>query len=312
MSIMNIIEKISRFIERPARLPIGLQLRYAHIFHNQKALVSGLYWLSFGKRLNLKSPKTFNEKTQWLKLYDHNPLYHKLVDKFEVKKYVSGIIGEDHIIPTIGIWDSFDEIDFERFPNQFVLKTTSGGGNTGVVICQDISRFDRKEAQKKLEASARKNIYKSMGEWSYKDIIPRFLAERLMVNENGEDLVDYKIFCFNGVPRVLFYASNRQNAEHEPPFFDYYDMQFNKLNVQSKGHKNSSLILKPFPEFEQMKAFAAKLSKGIPFVRVDFYLVNHTVFFGELTFYHDSGLVPFIPEEYDTLFGSYIEIDSGR
>jgi len=309
---MNIIEKISRFIERPTRLPIGLQLRYAHIFHNQKALVSGLYWLSFGKRLNLKSPKTFNEKTQWLKLYDHNPLYHKLVDKYEVKKYVSDIIGEDHIIPTIGLWDTFDTIDFDCLPNQFVLKTTSGGGNTGVVICQDKSSFDRNDAKNKLESSARKDIYESMGEWSYKGVTPRFIAEKLMKNESGDDLVDYKIFCFNGVPRVLFYASNRQNAKHEPPFFDYYDMQFNKLNVQSKGHKNSPFMLKPFPEFEQMKDFASKLSKGIPFVRVDFYLVNHIVYFGELTFYHDSGLVPFIPEEYDSIFGSYIEIDSDR
>lgn len=309
---MRIIERVKRIIERPIRLPIGIILRYAHLFHDQKALVKGLYWMAFGKLPNLKCPKTFNEKMQWLKLYDHNPLYHKLVDKYEVKEYVASKIGEHYVVPTLGVWDTFEEIDFETLPSKFVLKTTSGGGNTGVVICRDKSSFNFVEAQRKLELSAKNDIFKTMGEWVYKDVRPRFIAEELLEVGKGDDLVDYKIFCFNGEPKVLFYASNRQNAEHKPPFFDYYDMQFNKLKVQSKGHKNSPLLLKPFPEFEQMKDFASKLSKGIPFVRVDFYLVDHTVYFGELTFYHDSGLVPFIPEEYDSIFGSYIEIDSDR
>lgn len=307
---MSMIEKIKRFVERPARLPIGIMLRYAHAFHNQKALVKGLYWMAFGKQLNLKNPKTFNEKTQWLKVYDHNPLYHKLVDKYEVKKIVAEKIGEEYIIPTLGVWNSFDEIDFNSLPNQFVLKTTTGGGNTGVVICSDKGSFNLQDAQTKLEASAKNDIYKSMGEWVYKDIIPRFIAEKMLVNDNGGDLADYKIFCFNGVPKILFYASNRQNAKHDPPFFDYYDMQLNKLDIRSRGHQNSPSIIKPFLEFEQMKELAAKLSKGIPFVRVDFYLVNNKIYFGELTFYHDSGLVPFIPEEWDAILGGMIEIKS--
>ena len=292
---MNVIDKVKRVIERPAVLPIGLMLRYAHWFNDQRALVKGLFWLSVGKLPNINNPQTFNEKMQWLKLHDHNPLYHKLVDKYEVKGYVADIIGEEYIIPTLGVWNSFDEIDFNTLPNQFVLKTTNGGGNNGVIICKDKQSLDKTSVKMKLEASAKFNIYKSMGEWVYKDVSQRFIAEKLMANNDGGDLVDYKIFCFNGVPKVLFYASNRQNAEHKPPFFDYYDMDFNKLEVRSKGHQNSPGYLKPFAEFEQMKELAAKLSKGISFVRVDFYLVNHKVFFGELTFYHDSGFVPFIP-----------------
>ena len=308
MRNMSMIEKFKRLIERPSRLPIGIMLRYAHLFHNQKALVKGLYWMAFGKHLDLKKPKTFNEKMQWLKLYDHNPLYHQLVDKYEVKNYVSYLIGEEYIIPTFGVWNSFDEIDFDSLPDQFVLKTTSGGGNTGVVICSDKALFNRKDAQKKLEASARNDIYKSMGEWVYKDITPRFIAEKLLANDNGGDLVDYKLFCFNGIPKILFFASNRQNARHDPPYFDYYDMQLNKLDIRSRGHQNSPVTLKLFPEFERMKELAAKLSKNIPFVRVDFYLVNSVIYFGELTFYHDSGLVPFIPAEWDITLGDMIEI----
>ena len=307
---MDIIDKIKRLLERPSRLPIGLLLRYAHLFHDQKALVKGLYWMAFGKLPKLKNPKTFNEKMQWLKLYDHNPLYHTLVDKYEVKKYVADLIGEEYIIPTLGIWNSFDEICFDSLPNQFVLKTTNGGGNTGVVLCTDKALFNRVDAKKKLEASARNDIYESMGEWVYKSVTPRFIAEQLMKNDNGGDLVDYKFFCFNGVPRILFFASNRHNVKNDPPYFDYYDMQLNKLDIRSKGHQNSPAFLKPFAKFEQMKELAGMLSKNIPFVRVDFYLVNNQVFFGELTFYHDSGLVPFIPEKYDTLFGNWIEIDN--
>ena len=306
---MRIIERVKRIIERPIRLPIGIMLRYAHLFHDQKALVKGLYWMAFGKLPNLKCPKTFNEKTQWLKVYDHNSLYHKLVDKCEVKKIVADKIGSEYIIPTLGVWNRFDEINFDSLPDKFVLKTTSGGGNTGVVICLDKASFNREDAKRKLEASAQNDIYRTMGEWVYKDVTPRFIAEKLLENENGGDLTDYKIFCFNGEPKILFYASNRQNVEHRPPFFDYYDMQLNKLDVRSKGHQNSPNTLKPFVEFEQMKMLAAELSKGIPFVRVDFYLVNGRVYFGELTFYHDSGLVPFIPAEFDYKFGELIHLE---
>ena len=288
--------------------PIGIMLRYAHLFHDQKALVRGLYWQAFGKRLNLKNPKTFNEKMQWLKLYDHNPLYHQLVDKYEVNKYVSETIGSEYIIPTFGLWDSFENINFDSLPNQFVLKTTNGGGNTGVVICSDKKSFNREEARVKLVASARNNIYESMGEWVYKDVAPRLIAEQLLNNDDGGDLVDYKLFCFNGEPKILFYASNRHNAEHNPPFFDYYDMQLNKLDIRSKGHQNSNCVLKPFKEFELMKHLAVVLSHGIPFVRVDFYLVNGRIYFGEMTFYHESGFVPFIPKEWDFVWGNLINL----
>lgn len=310
---MFLIEKIKRVIERPDRLLIGIQLRWAHYTDNQELLMKALYRLQTGKVLNLQHPQTFTEKTQWLKLNDHNPLYHQMVDKFLVKKYVSSLVGEEHVIPTLGIWETFDEIDFEALPNRFVLKTTNGGGNTGVVICKDKNQFNLTEAKEKLEASMKNDIYRSLGEWVYKGIKPMIIAEQFMEDIDPQshcvnDLVDYKFWCFNGVPTYLFYASNRQNSEHKPPYFDYFDMSLNKLPIRSKGHENSSVETLNIACFEEMKDIAAKLSKNIPFVRVDLYQICGKVYFGELTFYHDSGLVPFEPQEWDEKIGRLLHL----
>ncbi len=269
--------------------------------------LKALYFLVVGERLNLKNPTTFTEKMQWLKLHDHNERYHQLVDKFEVKKYVSAIIGEQYVIKTLAVWDSIDKIDVNCLPNQFVLKTTNGGGSTGVVICRNKESFDLEDAKRRLERSALFDIYQKMGEWVYKGIKPRIIAEELLVNEvsNG-DIPDFKIWCFGGEPKILFYASNRFNEEKKPPYFDYYDMELNKLPVKSKGHQNSPSVLEWFPQFDEMKELARKLSKGFHFVRTDFYLVNGKIYFGELTFYHDAGLVPFEPEFWNNKFGDMI------
>ena len=268
--------------------------------------LKGRYRFIFGKRLDLNNPRGFNEKINWLKVYNRNPLYPKIVDKATAKDFARPILGEEMIIPTYGVWDRFEDIDFNNLPEQFVLKSTNGGGGRGVVICHEKSTFDKKKARRILERSMKVN-WKFEREWVYRDITPRIIAEKYMFNEDGEDLVDWKIFCFNGEPRVLFYASDRYTPG-EPLKFDWYDMNLKHLPIHSKGIPNANKEIAMFPEWEEMKETARKLSKGFPLIRVDLYLINHKVFFGELTFFHDGGVVALEPEEWEYILGSWIEL----
>lgn len=263
-----------------------------------------LYRVNMHKPLNLKSPTTFNEKIQWLKLYDRNPLYTVMVDKCEAKKYVAKKIGEQYIIPTLGVWDRFDEINFDRLPVQFVLKTTHDSG--GVVICKDKGVFDREKARQILEHSLKRRYFLNTREWPYKNVKPRIIAEQYMVDESGYELKDYKIFCFDGLPKAMFIASDRQ-VEGAETKFDFFDMDFEHLPF-TNGHPNAAYELKRPAAFDEMKLLAGKLSEGISQVRVDFYFINDQVYFGELTFSHWSGMVPFEPEEWDYKFGEWINL----
>ena len=259
-----------------------------------------------GKRLNLEDPKTFNEKLQWLKLYDRRPEYTLMVDKYEAKIYAAKLIGDEYIIPTLGVWDHFDEIDFDSLPDRFVLKCTHDCG--GLVICKDKSLFDKTAAKKKIETSLKKNYYKTLREWPYKDVKPRIIAEKYMEDSKTHDLRDYKFFAFDGVPRAMFIATERQNSSTETRF-DFFDMDYQHLDFRN-GHPNAD-ILPPKPEtFEEMKKLAGILSKGIPQLRVDFYEVDGHVYLGELTFAHWSGMVPFDPPEWDRQFGDWITLPS--
>lgn len=265
-----------------------------------------LFRSNMGYWPNIDNPQTFNEKLQWLKLYNRKPEYTQLVDKAQVKEYIANAIGEEYVIPTLGVWDSVEEIDFEKLPNQFVLKTTNGGGNTGVVICKDKSTFDIKKAKQKLNKSINISIYKRFREWPYKNVKGRIMAEQYMVDESGYELKDYKWFCFDGEPKALFIASDR-HVEGEEVKFDFFDVDFNHLPIRN-GHPNSpNPIAKP-RGFEQMKSLAAKLSTGHPCLRIDFYDINGAIYFGELTFYHLSGIVPFEPIEWDYQLGEWIKL----
>lgn len=266
-----------------------------------------MFRLKMGYNLNLINPKTFNEKLQWLKLYDHKPEYTMMVDKYAVKEYVASIIGEKYIVPTLGVWDTPEDIEWERLPNQFVLKTTHGGGSTGVLICRDKSNFDCKNAIDSLKYSMKQNIYKYLKEWPYKNVRPRILAEKYIEPElNKNDLPDYKFFCFDGAVRALFVATERQN-QGEDVKFDFFDDQFNHLPFK-QGHDNAEKMpLKP-QSFEEMKLLASKLSKGIPQVRVDFYEHKGHPLFGEMTFFHFSAFMPFEPKEWDYTFGEWIKL----
>ncbi len=258
------------------------------------------YRAIFGKKLNLINPKTYNEKLQWLKLYDRKPLYTTLVDKYAVKQYIAEKIGEEYIIPTLGVWDRFDDIDFDKLPNRFVLKCTHDSG--GLVICKDKSKLDIPAAKKKIEKSLKRNYYYVCREWPYKNIKPKIIAETFLENKMGQ-LPDYKFYCCNGEPKAMLIATDRSTDVK----FDTYDMDFNYLPMIT-GHAHANKRPEKPQGFEKMKELARQLSQGFTHVRVDFYDVEGKVYFGEMTFSPCGGFKLFDPEEWDETFGSWIEL----
>ena len=261
------------------------------------------YKNTFLKPLNLKKPQTFNEKLQWLKLYNRKPEYSKMVDKYEAKKYVASIIGEEYIIPTYGVYDSFDEIDFDELPNQFVLKCTHGSGD--VVICKDKANLDIEAARQKLTKSLKTNYYKISREWPYKSVKPRIIAEKFLVDSSG-DIKDYKIFCFNGKAKMMLIASDRFTAVE--PRFDYFDNSFNYLDFDWTHPRSTERIPEKPINFETMLKLAEELSSNMIHLRVDFYETGNMVYFGELTFFHAGGFTPFTPDEWDYTIGQWIHL----
>lgn len=256
-----------------------------------------------GYPLDLNNPRTYNEKLQWLKLYDYHPEYSMMVDKIEAKQYVASILGQDFIIPTLGIWDNITDVNWNSLPNQFVIKVSSDSG--GIVVCKDKKSLNIKEAIKQLSNNWGKNYYKFNKEYPYRSVKPRIIAEEFKEDESGE-LKDYKFFCFNGIPKFLFVASDRQNPTEETKF-DFFDMNWNHLPVVN-GHPNSLKVINKPTNFAEMIQVASKLSKGIPHVRVDLYNINGKIYFGELTFFHWSGMVPFEPVEWDYKFGELLSL----
>lgn len=271
-----------------------------------KAYLKLIYRCNFGKRLDLKNPVTYNEKLQWLKLYDRRPEYTMLVDKYEVKQYVKNVIGEQYLIPTLGVWNRFEDIDFDSLPNEFVLKCTHDSG--GLVICTDKSKFDYSAAAQKIQRCLKTNYYNHGREYPYKNVKPRIIAEQYMVDESGYELKDYKFFCFDGVARIMFIATDRQVPGEETKF-DFYDMDFKHLPF-TNGHPNSLHEIKRPKAFSEMRYLAEKLSRGLPQARIDFYDINGSVYFGEITLFHWSGMMPFKPDEWDKILGSYIKLPS--
>lgn len=300
---MNVIKKI---IDNPYKLLYAVVSRVPFIAKciRDDRYLKLQYRSVFGKPLNLEAPHTFNEKIQWLKIHDRKPEYTMMVDKYEVKKYVADLIGAEYIIPTLGVWERFEDIDFDALPNQFVLKCTHDSG--GLAICRNKAEFDIEEARRKINKSLGKNFYWMGREWPYKDVKPRIIAEQYMEDTKTEELRDYKFFCFDGVAKALFIATDRQK-EGEEVKFDFYDMDFKHLDFK-QGHPNAAVSPAKPETFDEMRQLAEKLSKGIPHLRVDFYEVNGKAYFGELTFSHFSGMVPFNPEEWDETFGSWIKL----
>ena len=256
------------------------------------------------KKLNLKNPQSFNEKLQWLKLYDRNPFYTTLVDKYAVKKYVADLRGNTYIIPTFGVWDSFDEIDFDTLPNDFVLKCTHDSG--GVIICRNKSTFNRQEAKEKLSLSLKTNFFKYGREWPYKNVPRRIIAEKFMQNNLDKDLKDYKFFCFNGKCKIFKIDFDRF-TNHGANYYDARTKELLKFG-EKVCMPNFEKSLEIPAQIDEMICLAEKLSRDISFLRVDFYVVNNRIYFGELTFYPASGFGEFIPNEWDEKLGDMIRL----
>lgn len=280
------------------------KIKYAMRIIPDRAYIQMYYFAHFKKFCNLKNPKTYNEKLNWLKLHDKNPIYTRIVDKFEAKEYVKDIIGDQYIIPTLGVWDNFDDIDFDELPQQFVLKCTHD--SEGLVIVKDKDKLDKEMAKNKIESALKQNFFYIGREWPYKNVKPRIIAEKYMEDHIDGELRDYKFFCFDGEPKAMFVASDRASDNVK---FDYFDLNFNHLDIKQKYPHAEQPLRKPVT-FEKMIELSKVLSKGFPHVRVDFYEVDGQLYFGELTFYHFSGFMPFEPNKWDKIFGDWIKLPS--
>ena len=256
----------------------------------------------FNENLNLNNPKTFNEKLNWLKLHDRNPEYTKMVDKCEVKKFVADIIGEEYIIPNIGIWDKFEDIDFDSLPNQFVLKCNHDSG--GIIICKNKSLFDYKASKVLINKSLKKNYYYAGREWPYKNVKPKIIAEKFMVEENNTDLKDYKIYNFNGEPALIQVDFDRF-INHKRNFYskdwDFIDMEILYSNSPEK------IIHKPHRLNEMLK-LSKKLAKNITFCRIDFYSIKNKIYFGEITFFPEGGFFKISPKKFNSKLANLIDL----
>ena len=253
------------------------------------------------KKLDLRNPQTFNEKLQWLKLYDRQKVYTTMVDKYQAKKYVEEIIGEKYIIPTLGVYDKFEDINFDDLPNKFVIKCTHDSG--GTIICKNKNELNIKTIGKKINESLKRNFFWEYREWPYKNVKPKIIIEKFMQNENDESLNDYKIFCFNGKPYMILVCSNRVENHKDT---DFFDCNWNKINLSRKNSKNSKQKISKPNNLEEMLNLARLLSKNTIFLRVDLYDINNKVYFGELTFYPSSGFEGFEPDNWDRKLGDML------
>lgn len=300
---MSKISAVVNLLKQPRQIAYNFLMRYPWLIQNDRKYIELIWKHRMNYPLNLENPKKYNEKLQWIKLYDRRDIYTTMVDKYEAKKFVASIIGDKYIIPTLAIWNTIDEIDISILPDQFVLKTTHDSG--GVVICRGKKTFDLQKAKEKLERSLKRDFYIMGREWPYKNVSRRILAEQYMEDRETKELRDYKFFCFNGVPKALFIATDRQNRKE--PYFDFFDMEFNHIDMRH-GHPNAPHLPEKPKCFEEMKVLAARLSRGYPHIRVDLYEVNGKVYFGELTLFHHTGMVNFEPASWDDTFGEWLDL----
>lgn len=299
---------IKKILRRPSLICIVLLNLFAPIFPD-KLFLKLKYRLIMGRNIDFNDPQTFNEKLQWLKLYDRKPEYTVMVDKYKVKEYVERIIGKEIVIPTYGVWNKFEEIDFDKLPNQFVLKCTHDSG--GVVVCKDKAKFNNKLAIKKIKRSFKTNYYYKTIEWPYKNIPKKIIAEQYLSDSteyNRGGLTDYKFYCFNGKAYKVMLCLDRDKGDTK---FYSFDKKWNLLRHNKRGlaAPENFTLPKP-PQMDKMFEIAELLSKDIPFVRVDLYFVNNQIYFGELTFYPDSGFDFNILPNIDLLYGSMIDLPS--
>lgn len=299
------MQALVNYFKYPRSIGIGLLKRFGHDILSDKLYLKWMYRLEMGKRLDLRNPQTLNEKIQWLKLYNRNPEYTIMVDKYAVKKYVADIIGEKYIIPTLGVWDKVSDIDFDSLPDRFVLKTTHGGGSGGVVICKDKSSFDFDVAKKKLSQSLKRDIYRNLKEWPYKDVPKRIIAEKYVQDSRGE-LNDYKFYSFNGKVDLVLVCCDRGSGNTKFYFFDR-NWQLKRYNKMGKNAPSDFTMPKP-DGIEKMFEIAELLGKNTVYSRIDLYNVDGTIYFGEITFFPASGFDKGRLPEIDLMFGQMLDL----
>lgn len=271
--------------------------------------LSVLFRCIFGRKLNLENPKSFNEKLQWLKLYAREPIYTTMVDKYEVKKHVIDIIGEGHIIPTLGIWERFEDIDFETLPDKFVLKCTHDSG--GLVVCRDKASLDIDAAHRKINKCLKKNFYWEGREWPYRSVKPRIIAEQYMEDtDKPGELTDYKIHCFNGEPKIVQVITDR--FLESGMINDHYTLDWEKLDLVRGNYAASDKSVPKPPEIDEMLKLAKILCQGTYYVRTDFYIIANHVYFGEITFFPAAGFTSFRPDEWDDIWGEWIKLPTDK
>ena len=302
------IKKFLRIFNKKSRFEIFQSRGFYRLMNDEKYLKK-VYELRTDKKLNLKNPATFNEKLQWLKLHDRKPEYSLLVDKYEVKKVISERIGEKYIIPTIGVWDRVEDINFDELPEKFVMKCTHNSG--GLVICKNKADLDIEKVKGKLSKALKINYFYRSREWPYKNVKPRIIAEKFMKDSNQENdgsLNVYKIFCFGGKPYIIQTIQNDKTPEET---IDYFDTDWNLLELRQNFPNSKHPLSKP-QTLEEMLTLAEKLTKGHPFLRADFYDVDGEIYFSELTFYSDAGMATFEPEEWDYKLGELIKLPDNK
>ena len=265
-----------------------------------------LYFKHFKKLIDFKDPTTFNEKLQWLKLNDRAPLYTTIVDKLAMKDWLANKVGEGYTVPTLGVWDKPEDIEFDRLPNNFVLKWNHDSGS--IVICKDKNSFNQEEAIKKLQHGATFNGFWYGREWPYLNVPPKVFAEPYLEDKETKELRDYKLFTFNGEVKLLLIASERQKPGVDTKF-DFYNIELNHINMRNQ-HENAAIPPTPPKSFHLMKELAEKISKNFAHLRVDFYEVDGRVYIGELTLYHGSGFMTFSPNEWYRILGDWIDLSS--
>ncbi len=269
-----------------------------------KVFLEAAFRARFGRKLNLKNPETFNEKLQWLKLYNRKPEYTKMVDKYLVRDYVKEKIGEEYLIPLLGVWDDPEKIDFDELPMQFVLKCNHNSG-LGMCICKDKNTLDINKVKEELKKGINQNYYLTSREWPYKDVPRRIIAEKYMVDESGYELKDYKFYCFDGRVKLVMINSDRMSSEKTKA--NYFDENYQPLDFVW-GYENAEIPPQKPEKFEEMKYLAEKLSEGITHVRIDFYQTPSGIYFGEITFFDGSGFDAIEPIEWDYKIGSWIKL----
>ena len=292
-----------KYIKNPSNIIIYLMNKNFFNWMSDEQYLKIKYRLIMKKKLDLEKPQTYNEKLQWLKLNDRKNGYTKMVDKYEAKKYVASVIGEQYIIPTLGVWEKFKDINFEILPKQFVLKPTHTSGD--VFICKDKNNIDYKELKKKVNKWLKRKYYFLHREWPYKNVKPRIIAETYIENKEEIGLKDYKFMCFNGKVKCSFVCTNRNSKQGLS--VDFFDLNWKKMPFTRHYPNSGEHINKPI-NYNQMLQLAEKLAKNIPFVRVDFYEVNRKIYFGELTFYPGAGFEEFSPEKYDRVLGEWLDL----